>query len=89
MIASHRALSKPPYTKQPRLSRSWRRLEPFEHIEKGTIERGACGRFQLSPHELAPHEIAKPADPGRHDYVIGGMVITGPQFGCIHYSRKA
>lgn len=68
---------------------SWRRLAPFEHIEKGTIERGVCGRFQLSQHELAPDEIAKPADPGRHDYVIGGMVITGPKFGCIHYSANA
>lgn len=70
----------------------WRRMEPFQHIRLGLVERGACGRFQNSEIELPADELAKPPrSEGEGHGVSGqsGRVVTGPEFGCIKFKPSA
>jgi hypothetical protein len=67
------------------LCRFWKRMTPFDHIQKGRVERGVCFRFQMAEHELPEDEIAlPPRTPGDHGFSgESGRVITGPKFGCL------
>jgi hypothetical protein len=66
----------------------WRRMEPFQHIRLGTVERGTCNRFQNSEIELPADELAKPPRSEAEQGAMGqsGRVVTGPEFGCIKFN---